>query len=233
MVMNVASCISLILNALGPVGFPDSFSALEFLTTLFTSISIEFFLIQVMNRSWMLPVNYEVWNKFQWVLFIITSLLYLSITILTIPTSQTSVVYFEEDFQYVAGTAGFLALFIDISNSVFVIVKVTREKYYMDRDGHYFEFVKRRLPILIINITLGVFVLLFLFLGFQNSYDVANLFVALINFTSIYYYADLKDLVYKNFSSQDRSKPVAQVAAQPESSAVFTMSGEIVPEDNL
>ena len=204
LLMNVTSMLGSAMSAIMAFQFPDSHGPIQFFASLFGNSSIIFFMYQIMYRSWMLPTKNIRWDIFQWVLFGMSSLLMMITIIFSIPTDMNNIVYGGDAFSILLGVGGGITLILDIVNSIYVVIIVTQNKFHLDRTSNYRDFMKRRLPILVINVVLGTFAIIFVLSGYPNSYDVVNFVVAFITFLSIYYYSDLKDFIYKQTSTHDR-----------------------------
>jgi hypothetical protein len=91
---------------------------------------------------------------------------------------------------------GALILLMDILNSIYVVTRVTRQKYYLsdNRDPRdYYGFLFRRLPILVLNIVIGITIIVLGTINYTNNRDAVNLGTTLIIFISQYYFWDFKE----------------------------------------
>lgn len=207
LVMNIGTALNLLFTALSWLNIGDTQGVFQFMSWVFGMVGIEFFLIQIMYRIWMLPGDHRVANIIQWILFVGASANYLVNVICEIPTSldDTSVGCYSNDLL---ASMGFLILALDILNSIYVIHQVTTKKYYLAQDREsreYLGFMVRRLPILVLNMAIGVTIIIFVIVGYQNSYDAVDYGISVIVFISQYYYFDFKEFALANRPTSDHN----------------------------
>lgn len=199
LLMNVFSVLNLLLTAVNALGFPETFIVMGFFSWIVGILSIEFFMIQILFRIWMLPKYSRIANIIQWVIASSATLVYSALIICAIPSSlDDTLLTCGNNLSLIFSIGAFLALALEIGNSLYVMSIITIQKHYSNKSGEYFDFAKRRLPILLINVGLSIVIIIFSLLGNDNSYDIADFIFSFILFLSIYYFIDFKDFVLIN-----------------------------------
>lgn len=234
LLMNLTSMLGSIFSAVMAIHFANTHGPLQFFASLFGNSSIIIYMIQVMYRSWILPAHNVYFQALQWTLFTMSAIP-LSVTIVfSIPTSLNNIVYGGDAFSILLGIGGGITILLDIANSIYVIVIITWSRMQLSTKGNYNEFLNRRLPVLVVSSILGVCAIIFVLIGFSNSYDVANFIISFIEFLSIYYYSDLKDFIYRNTSYHSKPSTNDRHAPQAKDENVsFDMAGNITTDSTL
>jgi hypothetical protein len=229
MLMNVFNFLNLLLTSIFYLDLGESQGLLTFFSWICTFISVEFFMIQIIYRGRMLPFNHRFMNIIQLAIFIVTSCLYFTMVICWIPTSMDyTFVECGQNFNIIFTVGGFLMLLLDVLNSLYVIFLVTYQQIY-SKEKDYLEFIRLRLPVLCINISLCLMVLIFILTGSSNNYDVADIIFSFILFISLYYFVDFKEFVlaHRPGSSSNRNPPSPGNSPTSPEKAVFEPTGEI------
>jgi hypothetical protein len=195
LMMNLGSALNLFFTGLAVLAIGNSQGVCLFMSWVFGMISMEFFMIQIMFRIWLLP-DYARWaNVTQWILFVGATGNYLVNVLCNIPINLADGTVGCYSNVMLAST-GALILALDIFNSVYVIYQVTANRYHLSTDPgnlEYLDFMVRRLPILVLNMTIAVATIVFGVANFQNSYDAVDYGMALIVVVSSYYWWDLME----------------------------------------
>ncbi len=214
LLMNMTAMIGSLFSAVMAFHFPNTHAPLQFFASLFGNSSIIIFMVQVMYRSWILPAHNVYFQALQWTLFTLSSLPLAVTMVFSIPKSLNNIIYGGDAFSLLLGIGGGITILLDIANSIYVIVIITQSRKQLSAKGNYNEFLTRRLPVLIVNSVLGLCAIIFVLIGFTNSYDVANFIISFIEFISIYYYSDLKDFIYRNTSHHSKPSTVERQVSQ-------------------
>jgi hypothetical protein len=208
LVMNIGTALNLLFTALSWLNIGDTQGVFQFMSWVFGMIGIEAFMIQIMYRMYLLPgSDHRIPNIIQWIIFIGASANYLVNVICEIPTSlaDTSLGCYSNNLL---ASMGFLILALDILNSIYVIHQVTTKKYYLAQDHEsreYLGFMARRLPVLVLNMIIGVTIIIFVIVGYQNSYDAVDYGIAVIIFISQFYYFDFKEFALANRATSNHN----------------------------